>query len=506
MAGERGVESPQARKSLGPLKLLFDTNVFYACVDIAPGRQHRDSAVATRLLELLNRHGGEAWLTDATRRDIDRTSNPKLRRASSLRMRQWRTLDPLTVPRRLLEAAGYQLPLGDNDDVDAHMLAALDADSVDFLITQDKALRRHAANADLGDRTMTIQAGIELLERLLGEPTQLPTVRPCAAYGLPAEDPLFEPLRAGDSGFDVWFRKARQEHRQCFAIDGEDDLDAVAILKTETNRPHGIGGTVLKVSAFVVADRAEGAKREELLLKSVLDYAASEDHDRVYVEIYPHHDRLVPLFERFGFVEAGARTDRGEAVLCKNRRPAAADAELDPLEYHRRFGPPSLLVRNAFVVPIQPHWHDALFPEARAQPELFAPLAPGNAMLKAYLSGSRIQRIKPGVLILFYRSEDRRAVTAVGVVDDVRRSSDPDEVRRFVGTRTVYSDAEVGGLCASGRGVLAILFRHDRVLPEGWPLDELIQADVVRDSPQTIQEISNEAALAWVRQRLGAPG
>ena len=489
-----------------PLKLLFDTNVFYACVDIAPGRQHPDSAAATRLLELLNRCGGEAWLTAATGRDIDRTSSPELRRASNLRMRQWRTLDPLTVPPRLLEEARYQPPLRDNDAVDAHMLAALDAESVDFLITQDRALRRHAASAGLGDRTMTIQDGIELLERLLGEPTQFPTVRPCPAYRLPATDPLFESLRAGDSGFDAWFQRARQEHRQCFTIDGESGLDAVAILKNETDQPHGIRGTVLKISTFAVVDRAEGAKRGELLLKSILDHADGEGHDRIYIEIYPSHDRLVPLFERFGFFDCGVRTNRGEAVLCKDRRPTATDAQLDPLEYHRRFGPPALLVRNAFVVPIQPRWHDVLFPEARPQPELFAPLAPGNAMLKAYLSRSNIQRVEPGALILFYRSEDRRAVTAVGVVDGVLRSNDPFEIRRFVGTRTVYTDAEVGTLCAGGRSVLAILFRHDRVLPDGWPLDELIQAEVVRDAPQTIQEVTNDAALSWIRHRLEVPG
>ena len=489
-----------------PPKLLFDTNVFYACVDISPRRQHSDSAAATRLLETLNRCGGEAWLTPATRRDIDRTNSRELRRASNLRMRQWPTLDPLTVPPRLLDEARYQQPLRDNDEVDAHMLAALDAEAVDFLITQDRALRRHADYAGLGDRTMTIQDGIEVLERLLGEPTQFPTVRPCPAYRLPASDPLFESFRAGDCGFDAWFQRARRGHRHCFAIDGESGLDAVAILKTETDQPHGIRGTVLKISAFAVADRAEGAKRGELLLKSVLDYAAGEGHDRIYVEIYPHHDRLVPLFERFGFFDCEARTDRGEAVLCKDRRPTAADAQLDPLEYHRRFGPPAVLVRSAFVVPIQPRWHDALFPEARAQPELLPPLAPGNAMLKAYLSRSNIQRVESGALMLFYRSEDRRAVTAVGVVDGVVRSNDPVEIRRFVGTRTVYTDAEVGSLCVGGRSVLAILFRHDRVLSGVWPLDELIRAEVVRDAPQTIQEVTNEAALSWIRQRLGVPG
>ena len=239
MAGGRGTGSPPVRGSVRPLKLLFDTNVFYASIDISTGRQHRDSAAATRLLELLNQHAGEAWLTPATRRDIDRTNNLELRSASRQLMRQWRILAPLPPSATLLEKARYEQPLGDNDDVDAHMLAALDADAVDFLITQDRALRRHAACAGFGRRTMTIRDGIELLERSLGEPVQFPTVRPGVAYELNADDPLFESLRADDSGFDVWFQRACQEHRPCFAIDGETGLDAVAILKTETDRPHG---------------------------------------------------------------------------------------------------------------------------------------------------------------------------------------------------------------------------------------------------------------------------
>ena len=89
-------------------------------------------------------------------------------------MRQWPTLDPLTVPPRLLDEARYQQPLLDNDEVDAHMLAALDAEAVDFLITQDRALRRHAAYAGLGDRTMTIQDGIEASRAVVGRADTVP--------------------------------------------------------------------------------------------------------------------------------------------------------------------------------------------------------------------------------------------------------------------------------------------------------------------------------------------
>ena len=492
-------------KAMTPLKLLFDTNVFYACVDISPGRQHPDAAQATRLMELVNNHGCEAWLTVATRRDIDRARSPELRHASHLRMRQWKTLEPLTVERGLIDQAGYQTPMSDNDAVDANMLAALDAAAVDFLITQDRALRQHAANAGFGDRAMTIQGGIELMERLFGEPARFPAVRPCRAYELPGNDPIFGSLRADYARFSEWFDKVRREHRPCLVIEGEAGLDAIAVLKTETDQPHGLRGKVLKICTFKVAAHAAGAKRGELLLKSVFDHAKVHGHDRVYLETFTHHGRLVHLFERFGFSDCGTTTDRGELVLVKSLRPTASDDSLDPLEYHTRFGPPAVLVRDVFIVPIQPRWHDVLFPEARRQGELFGPPPSGNAILKAYLTKSAIQQVRRGALVAFYRSEDAHAVTAVGVVDGLLRSSDPAAIRRFVGKRTVYTDAQITDQCTGGAGVLAVLFRHDRILREPWTLHQLIGIHALKDAPQTVQQIRRNEALSWIRSQLDAP-
>jgi len=488
-----------------PLKLLFDTNVFYACVDISPRHQHADAVQATVLVELLNRHECEAWLTAATRRDIDRASSLELRRASRLLMRQCKTIEPMSVSPQLLDKDAYKRPLSPNDDVDSHMLAALDAEAVDFLITQDRALRRHAGNAGLGDRTMTIQGGVELIERLFGTPTWFPTVSPCRAYELLVEDPIFDSLRVSYPGFNEWLRKASREHRRCFVIDGTSGLDAVAILKTETDDPHGLPGRILKICTFKVAAHAEEAKRGELLLKSVFDHAAIQDHDQIYLEVFSNHRRLVHLFERFGFSDYGERTDHGETVLRKDRRPKASDNILHPLEYHRRFGPPAVLVNDVFVVPIQPRWHRELFPEGRRQGELFGPTAPGNAMLKAYLSRSGIQSMIPGALVLFYRSEDVQAVTAIGVIDGLFRSNDPAAIRRFVEKRTVYTDDDLQGLCGDERSVLAILFRHDRLLVDVWTVDRLISIDALRSAPQTIQQVTNESALSWIKATLGAP-
>ena len=484
--------------------LLLDTNVFYACVDISPTRRHADSDRATRLLELANRHGCEVWLSAATRRDIGRTSSSSLREASHLRMRQWNILDPLEVPQDLITRAGYTKPLSPNDDVDSHMLAAISSNAADFLISQDRRLRRHAQMAGLGNRVMTIQGGIELLERLFDEPTTYPTVRQLKGYQLNSQDPVFESLRSDYDGFDIWLQKVQREHRDCFVIgEASEGLDALSILKTETDQPHGLQGKVLKVCTFKVADRAVGAKRGELLLKSTFGYAREGNFDKVYLEVLPCHDALVALLKTFGFRDPGKRTRRGEMVFAKDLYPTPNDSPASPLEFNRRYGPGAVLVSKPFVIPIQPRWHRVLFPEASRQLGMLGTTAAGNAILKAYLTRSAITTLTLGSTILFYRSHDRKAITAIGVVDDLCRSNDPAEIRRFVGMRTVYTDSQIRQLC-EGTSVLAILFRHDRLLSEPWPFRVLIDNNLLKGPPQTVQKVANEGALAWISNKLNA--
>ena len=496
---------------MSSLKLLFDSNVFYACINIRPGNQHQDSVRATQILELSNRYSCEVWLAKGTGEDIDNAQDPSVREASRLAMRQWKILEEVSASDELLDQAGFPRPLSKNDEVDSQMLAALEARAVDFLITQDGTLRQRVGRAGFGDQTMSIQGGIELLKQLFSEPEALPTVKQVPAYQLSPTDPIFDSLRDDYSGFDEWLDKARQEHRDCFVLHAlkscraDTPTEAVAILKTESHQPHGLEGKVLKICTLKVSDSAKGAKRGELLLKAVFNYASAGGYDRMYVEVFPKHVEIVHLLERFGFYKSEWSTGRGESVLVKDRRPPATADGLDPLAFTRQFGPPAVLVRDAFIIPVQPLWHDVLFPEANRQQSLFPPSEAGNAILKAYLSASPIRTVQPGSLILFYRSQDLQHVGAVGVVEETFRSGNPAEVRRLVGQRTVYTDRQISEMCSDGRSILAILFRHDRLLKRPWKLNLLIERGVVVDAPQSVQGITNEGALEWIRAQLAPP-
>ncbi len=129
---------------------------------------------------------------------------------------------------------------------------------------------------------------------------------------------------------------------------------------------------------------------------------------------------------------------------------------------------------------------------------LFAPRPCGNSIKKAYLCNAQTKSLPRGSTLLFYRSGDRKAVTAVGIVEDFHRGRSPDVIARFVGNRTVYTYDEICRLCESD--VLAIRFRRVSLLESPIELKELQSAAVLRSWPQSITKV-NEEALPWLAKR-----
>ena len=156
------------------------------------------------------------------------------------------------------------------------------------------------------------------------------------------------------------------------------------------------------------------------------------------------------------------------------------------------------------MIPIQPRYHGRLFP---GHPHEQARLLPdddpfGNALRKAYLSRSPIAPLPRGATILFYRSDDWQAITAVGVVEQSMRSGDPSAVAAFAGQRTVYSYREIETM--THPAALAILFRQDRLLDSPWPLNGLRAAGVLNAPPQSITQVHSEDGIEWLTSRLAA--
>ncbi len=114
----------------------------------------------------------------------------------------------------------------------------------------------------------------------------------------------------------------------------------------------------------------------------------------------------------------------------------------------------------------------------------------GNAIKKAYLSHSRIKQLKPGDILLFYRSKDDQSITSLGVIEEVKVGMiETDEIIRFVGKRTVYSRDEIE---TSPKPLIVILFRHHFHLKNSLKLTTLLASGIFNGPPQSIMQISDE--------------
>lgn len=205
------------------------------------------------------------------------------------------------------------------------------------------------------------------------------------------------------------------------------------------------------------------------------------------------HNYLVNLLIDFGFEDRGAyRSDR---VFVK-RHPisAPADAGMPPLEYIRRFYPHYQAGGNVrkFLVPIQQGYHRILFPDyAAIQSLLFrGGGSVGNAIKLAYLCHAAANKIRPGDVLLFYRTEDEQAVTSLGVVDQFAVLDDAAKIAALVSRRTVYSIKEIEDMAS--RPTKVILFRLVKHLVKPVSYQQLQHDGVVTGPIQSITNISDD--------------
>ncbi|GAA4628668.1 hypothetical protein [Cellulomonas oligotrophica] len=490
--------------------LLLDTNAFIALEPTSPSFEAA-LPEAAELVRLAQEGGHAFFLSAAIELDFDRDPRLERRAANRALSRKYRTLEKIAAAPELLSTLGEAPPppgRNSNDDVDLVLLATLWVGAIDFLVSDDVKLRRRGVRAGLGDRIFTVVEAAAFLRRLSPKTSDPPpAVEPVKTYSLNAADPIFASLRRDYDGFDDWLRRTcSAPGRPAWVIRSDDgSYGAVMIVKDEKEGDGDVGlpGRVLKLSTFKVADQAMGRSYGELLLKTLFGYLHTGEYDTVYVTAYPKHERLIELLDAFGFSPHGTPGGpNDELVLAKHRRPVDVGVT-DPLEAHRRHGPPFIHPNSRFfVVPVLPVWHDALFPDFHIGLDLWVGRRPyGNALRKAYVSGTRSRLVAAGDALLLYRSVDLQAVTVVGVVEDVCVSSDPEVIRRFVGRRTVYTPGDLAQMAAEHGELHAMIFRQDRLLDPPISRRTLEIMGALNGPPQSITQVRS-GGRAWLHQQL----
>lgn len=487
------------------MEVLIDTNIFIHRED--------DDIVPKPLRELeqsLKKGEHQIMVHPLSINEIRNDSHDERRRRNESRIETYVELAyPPTPSDNQSEFRQHIEKASSNDRVDNMLLFAVFDDAVDFLVTEDRGIHSKALDLGIEDRVFTIKEGRDQFQQ------DRPAIRgpvgiQRTTFGnLDLSDPIFDSLKDDYDQFVEWARSNSDRPAWVNYTEG-DHLGAVLILKPNEIENIGVDPPLgrekrLKISTLKVGEHQWGSKLGELLISIAIREAIGYEVDKVYLTHFiDEEDYLVKLIESYGFEHASDR-ESGEAIFVKRLTPPP-DIALEPSEIARHYYPSFYDGEdvNKYLIPIQPLYHDKLFMGYSKRQTGLGEYSgqfnsEGNAIHKAYLTHSNIKQIRPGDILLFYRSQDHMAVTSLGVCEDILyRTNSPDEIQKFVGKRSVFSKKEIEDMAQKPTTVIRFSWHFDlqNTISYEWLLDD----DILSAQLFTIQSIGEEGYKSIKRE------
>lgn len=478
------------------MRILLDTNIFiYREEDRLLADNLRD------LLKTLSKIRVETLIHPLSLEELKKYKDEKRRDITLSKVGTYSTLELPPDPKKdqkFIEIIANEL------EIDDYILYAVYKDAVDFLITEDRGIYKKAGKLGMSDRVLLIDEGRGIFENYLhkGRVFTPPALKEDFVYNLNFEDPIFYTLKQDYPNIKDWFEKKSREGRKCWVHHQEDgSIGALLIYKFEDEPIEAIPplpkNKRFKISTFVVSNI--GYKIGELFIKLSIDLSIRNGLFEIYLTHFTKsEDRLVDLISEYGFLKVGINKNGEDIYLKKLTVISEEIADLHPLDLAKRYYPSFYDGEDVrkFIIPIQPEYHNRLFTDfegrqTKVNEHLGEFIVEGNTIKKAYLSHSRITKMRAGDVILFYRSIDQSKITSIGVIESVFKGIvSVDELTRIVGKRTVYNHNEIEDFVQKPTTV--ILFLHHFHLKNPLSLNRLEDMGVLSSAPQSIIEITNE--------------
>lgn len=489
------------------MRVLIDTNVFI--------ERESERVVPKPLQELeklLRTEGHDILVHTLSKEEIRNyenderreTAESKIATYAELKLPKYPTSDDTEFREAVREANSF------NERVDNALLYAVYSDQVDYLVTEDKGIHSKAEDLGITNSIFSIEEGRDHFEEeppLISNP---PSIQKVKLADLDTDDQIFDSLKE-EYDFEQWVDD-HPDRDAWVNWNPDGSLGAILIIKPKEVEDVGDEPPLgkrerLKISTLKVAENSRGSKTGELLISIAIQEAINHETEELYLTHYrQEEDYLVQLISDYGFWKASEKSD-GEEIYIKRVTPGPQD-DPDPREAHVRFYPSfhDGEAVNKFLVPVQPVYHSRLFTSYdKRQPKLrefqgqF--YSGGNAIKKAYLSHSNTRQIETQDILLFYRTEDHKSITSLGVCEQVEYGiTDPQEIDDLVGRRSVFTKHEIKEYAASPTTVILFTWHFD--LPSPIHYQELLDEGVVHGPIQTIQHMEHEA-YKYVRRAGG---
>jgi rRNA-processing protein FCF1 len=392
-----------------------------------------------------------------------------------------------------------------NDQVDNLLLYAVKRNAVDFLTTEDKGIQKKARKIGIDNRVLSIDEMLRVFNAfVLVEKISLPPpLDHKPLHNIDIKDPIFDSLRAEYPDFDTWFQDKQREGRKCWVnYQADGCIGAILIYKIEDKDIPDMDPPLPKKKRMKICTlkvEHTGQKIGELFIKLSHDLAIKNTIEEIYLTHFTQqvNDFLIDLISDWGFQKVVRKKNKENVYLKKLIYDPAVLSKDRFKQIPKMFYPIIYdgLKVNKFIIPIQSQFHDKLFVDFQKRQTTLHEFAgefvsEGNTIKKAYLCNTSNRKMRSGDVILFYRSGDQ-LVTSIGTIDEIHyKKTNPYEIFSRVAKRTVYSQQEIEEMAK--KPVTVILFIHSCHLPNPIRLDDLIERNVFKAHPQSIQSLSEK--------------
>lgn len=343
-----------------------------------------------------------------------------------------------------------------NDIDDTKLLNEVYSDRVNLLISEDKKIHTKASLLGISNKVFRIDGFLEKVTAENPDFVNYGVLSVKREYfgNINLNDEFFDGFRGDYNGFNKWYNNKAGNNEKAYVCYEADSLKAFLFLKVEDEKENNSEITPvfkpkkrLKIGTFKVV--SNGLRIGERFLKIIFDNARLYKVDEIYVTIFdsrPELLNLISLLEKFGFYEYGTKsTSSGiEKVFVRDFSKNANE------EQPTKTFPWLSKSSNVFIIPISSPYHTELFPDSILRTESpleFVENRPHrNAISKSYISHSFNRCLKPGDIIVFYRSGGlyKGVATTIGIVENiVDNFQDLNELIKICRKRTALSNVEL---------------------------------------------------------------
>ena len=309
-------------------------------------------------------------------------------------------------------------------------------------------------------------------------------------------DPFFDTLKSQYAEFSKWFGKKSKAKEPAYVIaKTTGGLRGFIYLKVEDGilddvDPPRPAARRLKVGTLKID--AHGTKLGERVIKKIFDHAVNEGVEEIYVTVFDTHAKLIALFKRYGFAEVAVKkTANGTEMVLVRDMAALTDDVLGDYPFVH------IGDRSFWLLAIYPEYHSNLFPDSilnTESPDILADVSHTNTIHKVYVGGVPLTRMKPGDVVVPYRTTDipnraryRSVVTSACVVEEVRtrkQLGSADALVKFAEEHSVFDEQQLRDRFADGKPFYAVRMTYNIALPKRPNREALLDVVGVSEQPR----------------------